>query len=188
MKVMHRLLAVLLLCIAASAVSATAQEPETALKQYEGKILILRHPLQGSSHHYDAEGHVLNHMVEGAWTVYGGILIDKFAVRPDQLRIQGRRILFYFRDQQLKAVVMTKQGPREPPFSPAVKLELGLAHPFYSAEEVRTVLGRVFVMNASELVGILPDFWRGCLRDHLIYDAGGATGKVQLACGREAPV
>jgi hypothetical protein len=39
-------LALLLLCIAASTLSAAAQEPENALKQYEGKILVLRHPLQ----------------------------------------------------------------------------------------------------------------------------------------------
>jgi TonB family protein len=171
MNDMRRCLALLLLCIAAGTLSAVAQEPENALKQYQGKILVLRHPLESSSHRYDADGHVLNHEAEGAWTVYGGVLIDKFAVRPDQLRIQGRRILFFFRDGQLKAVVMTKNGLRNPPFSPAMKLELGLAHSLNSAEEVRTVMGRVFVMNATQLLDILPDFWRGYLRDQLIYDA-----------------
>ena len=183
---MLRRLALLLLCIAATLLAA-AQEPENALKQYEGKILVLRHPLQSSFQRYDADGHVLNREAEGPWTVYGGVLIDKFTVKPTQLRIQGRRILFFFRDQQLKAVVMTKQGPREPPFSPALKLELGLAHPFNSAEEVRTVMGRVFVMNTSELLDILPDFWHGCLRDHLIYDAEAQPEKFSWRAGVVAP-
>jgi TonB family protein len=187
MKDVRRSFAFLLLCIVTSAVSAAAQEPENALKQYEGKILVLRHPLESSSHRYDADGHLLNHEAEGAWTVYGGVLIDKFAVRPNQLRIQGRRILFFFQDHQLRAVVMTKQGPRNPPFSPAVKLELGLAHPFNSAEEVRTVLGRVFVLNAADLLDILPDFWRGCLRDGLIYDAEAQPEKFSWQGGVKVP-
>ena len=184
---MLKRLALLLLFVAAGTLSAAAQEPENALKQYEGKILVLRHPLQSSSHHYDADGHVLNREAEGSWTVYGGILIDKIAVRPDQLRIQGRRILLYFANQQLNATTMSKPRFKGPPFPPAVKLDIGLAHPLDSVEQVRTVIGRVFVLNASDLLDNLPEFWRGCLRDRLVYDPEAQPEKFSWRAEVKAP-
>jgi TonB family protein len=171
MNDMHKRFALLLLCIAAGTVSAAAQEPEKALKQYEGKILVLRHPLQSSSQHYDTDGHTLNHEAEGPWTVYGGILIDKIAARPDQLHIQGRRILFFFAGQELKASTMSKPRHIGPPFPPSVKLEIALARPLDSVEQVRTVFGRVFALKGADLLATLPEFWRRYLGDGLVYDA-----------------
>jgi len=182
---MHRSLALLLLCLAASAATAAAQEPEKALKQYEGKILVLRHPLQSSSQHYDADGHLLNREAEGPWTVYGGILIDKVAVRPDQLRIQGRRILFYFAGE-LTASTMSKPRHIEPPFPPSVKLEIALAHPLDSVEQARTVFGRVFALNAADLLNTLPEFWRRYLGDGLVYDAEAQPEKFSWQWGGKA--
>jgi TonB family protein len=185
---MRRSFALLLLCLSAGTLSAVAQEPENALKQYEGKILVLRHPLESSSHHYDADGHVLNHEAQGPWTVYGGILIDKVTVRPNQLHIQGRRILFYFANQQLSAATVSRPHLKGPPFPPAVKLEIGLAQPLDSVEQVRTAFNRVFVMNASDLLDTLPEFWRGCLRDHLIYDAEAQPEKFSWRTDVKPPV
>ena len=97
MKITPKRLPILLLWIIAATAFASAQDAENALKQYEGKILVLRHPLESSSHHYDADGHVLNHEAEGPWTVYDNILVDKIGLSPDKLRFHGRRILFYSR-------------------------------------------------------------------------------------------
>jgi TonB family protein len=186
MKDMHRSL-LLLLCIAAGTLSAAAQEPANALKQYQGKILVLRHPLESSSQQYDADGHVLNHQAEGPWTVYGGILIDKVAVRPDQLRVQGRRILFYFAGHELKASTMSKPRHIGPPFPPSVKLEIALAHPLDSVEQVRTVFGRVFALNATDLLNTLPEFWRRYLGDGLVYDAEAQPEKFDWQGGVKPP-
>ena len=190
LKVMNdlpRRFALLLLLVAAGTLSAAAQEPENALKQYEGKILVFRHPLESSSHRYDADGHVLNREAEGPWTVYGGILIDKVAVKPDQLRIQGRRILFYFVNHELSAATMSNPRFKGPPFPPSVKLEIALAHPLDSVEQVRTVLGRVFALNAADLLGTLPEFWRGCLSAGLFYEPEAQPEKFSWRGNVKAP-
>ena len=55
---------------------AGADEVEQALKQQcEGKILVLRHSLQGNSQEYDSDGKVLKGGAEGLWTLYGRIKV-----------------------------------------------------------------------------------------------------------------
>jgi hypothetical protein len=164
-------LKILLLCIVAGAASASAQDAETALKQFEGKILILRHPLQSKSQQYDSDGKVLKGGDEGPWTVYGGVLIDHIALMPDKLRVEGRRILFLFLNQQFTALELKKVKDRgNPPFPPSLELEIRLDQPFDSAEQARIVMSRVFVLNTADLLDSLPDFWRTCLTGQLIYD------------------
>jgi TonB family protein len=152
---------------------ASEQDAENALKVFEGKVLVLRHPLQGSSQEYDAEGKVLKGGDEGPWTVYGGVLIDKVGLSSDKLRIEGRRILFLFLKGQFTAMEFKRlKRPVDPPFPPEVNLEIALDRPLdsASAEEARAVLGRVFALNTKSLLESLPEFWRGALDDELIYD------------------
>jgi TonB family protein len=159
-----------LLCIVAST-AALAQDAEKALKQFEGKVLVLRHPLQSNSQQYDSAGKVLTGAPEGPWTVYGGVLIDKMKLKPDALHIEGRRVLFLFLNGQFTAmdfeVLKDRRGP--PPFPAEVKLDLRLDH-IDDAAGVGTALNRVFAMNTADLMDSIPDLWRECLRDHLVYD------------------
>jgi TonB family protein len=151
---------------------AGADEVEQALKQqFEGKILVLRHPLQGSSQEYDAEGKVLKGGDEGPWTVYSGVLIDKIALSQDKLRFDGRRMLFLFQNEQLTLMEFKRLKDRkDPPFPPAMKLEIALNSALDSAEQARTVMGRVFALNTTDFLDSVPEFWRGSLTDQLIYD------------------
>ena len=68
---------ILLLCMLANIASASAQEAEDALKEFEGKVVIFRHPLRDDSPRYDAEGKVLKGGPEESWTTNGGLLIDR---------------------------------------------------------------------------------------------------------------
>ena len=155
----------------ASTVSASTQEAEKALKEFEGKVLVLRHPLQSSSQEYGAEGKVLKGGDEGPWTVYGGVLIDKVALSPDKLRIQGRRILFLFLKGQFTAMEFKRlKRPVDPPFPPSIELEIALDRALDSAEDGRAVLSRVFALDTKSLLESLPEFWRGSLTDQLVYD------------------
>jgi len=170
---MHSRLNILLLCILAGAASASAQDVENALNQFKGKVLVLRHPSQGQSQQYDSDGRVLNGAAEGPWTVYGGILIDSMTLQPDQLRIEGERILFLFSKQQQQFTLLelkTLKHRGNPPIPPSVHLAINLAKALDSAEQARTLMKSVFVMNTSDLLDSLPEFWRGCLRDRLAYD------------------
>ena len=153
-------LKVLLLCIVTGAASASAQDTEAALNQFEGKTLILRHPLQGDSQRYDTEGRVLKGGNEGSWTVYGGIVVARVALTPDKLRIAGRRIFFLFPKQKLALFEFTRlKGQKAPPFSPSLDVEISLDKPIDSAAQARAILKRVFALNTPDLLKSLPDYW-----------------------------
>lgn len=171
MKDTHKRLAILLLAIVAATASASERDAESALKDFEGKVLVLRHPLEESSQQYDAEGKVLKGGDEGPWTVYGGVLIDKVALSPDKLRFEGRRVLFLFLKGQFTAMDFKRlKRPVDPPFPPSVQLEIALDRALDSAEQARAVLGRVFALDSKSLLNSLPEFWRGPLDDELVYD------------------
>jgi TonB family protein len=161
----------LLLAMVAVTASASEQDAKSALKDFEGKVLVLRHPLQETFQQYDAEGKALKGGDEGPWTIYGGVLIDKVALSPDKLRFEGRRVLFLFLKGQFTAMDFKRlKRPVGPPFPPKVKLEIAIDRALDSAEQARAVLGRVFVLNTRSLLDSLPEFWRGPLDDELVYD------------------
>lgn len=172
MKNNYRKLTILLLLVLAATASAAAEDAKATLKQFEGKILMLRHPLQGGSLRYDADGKMLKGGDEGPWTVFGGILIDHASLSADKLHIAGRRMLVLFPHQRFAIMEFKRLNNRvkKPPFSTSVKLEIALARPVGSAEEARTILNRVFALNTAELLDSIPDFWRPCLVDSLVYD------------------
>jgi TonB family protein len=164
-------LTILFLCVLSGGVSVSAQDAETALKQFEGKILILRHPLQGDSQRYDAEGMVLKGGDEGPWAVYGGVLIDHVVVEPNKLQLAGQRILFLFPNQRFTLMKFELlDNLRKPPLSPSIKVEIALAKPIDSAEQAQGILNRVFALNTADLTASVSDFWQRLLTDHLIYD------------------
>jgi TonB family protein len=164
-------LTTLLLCFLVDGVAASGQDAEAALKQFEGKILILRHPLQSDSQRYDAEGKVLKGGSEGPWTVYGGVLIEQVVVAPSKLQFTGQRILFLFKDQRFTLLKFQRlDDMRTPPFSPSMKMEITLNEPVNSAEQARAILNRVFALNTSDVLDSVSDFWRDLLKDSLIYD------------------
>src|SRR5215467_6198207 len=168
---MLRPISILLLCMVGGTATASTSPAESALKEFEGKVLVLRHPLQESVQQYDADGKVLKGGDEGPWTVYGGVLIDKVDLSPNELRFRGRRVLFPFQKGQLTAMDFKRlKRPVEPPFPPSIELKIALARPLDSAEEARTALGGVFALDTKGLLGSLPDFWRGVLDDELTYD------------------
>ena len=150
-----------------------AQDAEATLKQFEGKTLILRHPLRADSQQYDAEGKVLKGGKEGSWAVLSGVLIDRVTLAPDKLRLEGHRIFFLFPKQKLVLFEFKRRkGVKGPPFSPFINVEITLDKPMDSAEQALTVLNRVFALKTEDFLGSLPDFWREYLADHhFSYDA-----------------
>jgi TonB family protein len=161
-------LTILLLSMIAGSAMSWAQDAEATLKQFEGKTLILRHPLQSDSQRYDAEGKVLKGGGnEGSWAVFGGILVDHVVLTPDKLRVEGRRVFFLFPKKGLVLFEFKrKKGHRDPPFSPTIDVEISLDKPIDSADQARTILKRVFALNTWDVLKTLPDFWRVYLVDH----------------------
>jgi TonB family protein len=163
---------IFLLCVLAGINSAYAQDAEKALKAFEGKVLVLRHPLHDGSQQYDTEGKVLKGGAEESWTTNGGMLIEHVALTADRLQLEGKRMLFLFSKEEfllLELKKLKKHG--DPPLSPSIKIEISLDHSIDSEEQARKILGRVFALNTEDLLSSVPEFWRSCLTDRLTYDA-----------------
>jgi TonB family protein len=168
---MARRATILLLSLIAAAIPLFGQGVDEALKRYKGKVLVLRHPVDGGTRQYDAEGKLLGESSEGSWTAYSGVLIENVVVTPKKLAIDGRRILFAF-NRGIAAVGYKEVKNRKfAPYPPKVKLEVQLDHALDSAEKAQAVFSRIFALNTAELMDSLPEFWRACLRDRLVYDA-----------------
>jgi TonB family protein len=171
---MLKQLTILLLCITAATAVASDKDAESALAQFHGKVLVLRHPTQNDRQRYAADGNALD-ATEGPWTVYSGVLVDKTTLTPEQLRIDGRRILFLFLHQKFTAKEFKQlKADREPPFPTSIRLEIKLDGALDSAEQARAILNRVFALNTAELLDSVPDFWRKSLDGHLSYDPSKA--------------
>jgi hypothetical protein len=169
---MFKPISILLLCMLANIASASAQEAENALKEFEGKVLIFRHALRDDFLRYDAEGKVLEGGPEESWTTNGGVLIDRIELTPEKISIAGRRIFILFGKNGLILLEFKRlKGRGSPPLSPSIKAEISLDQPVNSAEQARTVLSRVFALNTVGLFDSLPDFWRRYLAGHLRYDS-----------------
>jgi TonB family protein len=158
---------IFLLSVVAGSGISWAQDAEAALKQFEDKTLILRHPLQADFQRYDADGKVLKGGKDGSWTVFGGILIDRVTLTPDKLLLEGRRIFFLFPKQKLVLFEFARRKDHgAPPFSPSLTVEISLDRPIDSAERARSILKHVFALSTSDVLKTLPDFWRDYLEDH----------------------
>jgi TonB family protein len=169
---MFKPIPVLLLCVIASAASASTQEAEKTLKEFEGKVLIFRHPLHEDSQRYDAEGKVLKGGAEESWTTNGVVLTDHIELTPGKISIAGRRIFVLFGKKGLVLLEFKRLRDRgSAPLSPSVHTEIALSQPVDSAEQARTVLSRVFALNTADLFNSLPGFWRRYLAGHLRYDS-----------------
>ena len=169
---MFKPISILLLCLLSNIACASTQEAENALKEFEGKVLILRHPLRDDSLRYDAEGKVLKGGPEQSWTTNGVLLIDHIELTPEKISIAGRRVFILFGKNGLVLLEFKRlKGHGSPPLSPSIKTEISLGQPLNSAEQARTVFSRVFALNTADLFDSLPGFWRRYLAGHLRYDS-----------------
>jgi TonB family protein len=167
---MNRRTIILFFSLVTAAPLLHAQGLDEALKQYNGKVLLLRHPLQINSQQYDSAGQPMTNAADAPWTVYSGVLIEKTKLTSDSLRIDGRRVLFLFMNGQFETMdYQLIKNRKAPPFAPEVKLEIQASN-VHEAAEANAALGRVFAMNTADLLDSVPEFWREYLRDRLTYD------------------
>lgn len=149
--------AILVLCLASTAISAApAQEVEQSLKQQlEGKVLVLRHSLQGNSQEYDSDGKVLKGGAEGPWTLYGRIKVDEVELSADNLLLKGHRV-----DYKLDPSV-----GQLAPFVNKIRMQVKVSfqQPPKNLVEVDEMLGRVFAFTKKDVVDSASELWRAYL-------------------------
>lgn len=154
--------AILIFClVTVVAIStATAQEAGPYLKQQcEGKILVLRHPLQGNFQEYDSDGKVRKGGAEGPWTLYGRLKVDEVELSADKLLLKGHRV-----DYKLDSSVH-QLAPF--PNKIRVTVQISLNQLPQNLTEADDVLGRVFALTKKDVVDSAPEFWRGYLNKNI---------------------
>jgi TonB family protein len=164
------LLLMLIFGILASAAQTLEQDLE---KNYAGKVLILRHPVDKSSQKYDAKGNLLSGGTEGPWTLDGGLQVARIQLFPDKLDIEGRRRLFVY-DQSRNAMRPFEVKEKD---RPKVRIEIGLDAPLTSVDQADAAIHRVFISNETELIDSAPEYWRSFLIEQ--YRKPGSDKKAE---------
>ena len=139
---------------------ATAQDVGPLLKQqYEGKILVLRHALQGNSQEYDSDGKIRKGGAEGPWTLYGRIKMDEVVLSPAAIVLKGHRVDYKY-DPAVKQLA---------PFPNKIKVtvEVSLAQPPKTLDEANEALHRIFAFNKKDVLDSVPELWRSYLNESI---------------------
>lgn len=141
-------------------VSAFGEDLEKALNdKYKDKVLVLRHPFESPSQEFDASGEVKGHKSEGAWTLYGRVLVEKFKIKDDRLELNGARLAYQF-DPTKKQLVPHKSGGK-------LTVRIQLQKPLSSLEEATDVLAKVFALTPDDVVKSAPEYWQHYLETQL---------------------
>src|SRR5215471_7482636 len=84
----------------AAAAAADQQLDKVLTKRFHEMIFSLRLPLEQDSQEYNADGQPLTAGKVGPWTVYGGIVVNKIVIDSDMLRLEGKRVIYVFKDER----------------------------------------------------------------------------------------
>jgi len=165
--------AILMFCVAGqiSGTAATAQDVEQSLKQqFEGKILVLRHPIQGGSLEYDSDGKVLKGGGEGPWTIYGRIKIDELQLQADKLLLKGTRVDYKLDGRARQLVPLPNEKKH-------VSVQVSLNGTLQNVTDADAALDHIFAFTRKEVVESAPDFWRSYLERYVPTTNGQTTAE-----------
>jgi TonB family protein len=144
-------------------VAAKAEDLVPSLNvAYLGKAVVLRHPIAGSSIHFNSDGEPME-TKKGPWTVDGGVEIRKIELTPTSLRLGCDRVVFGF-DERKKALVPFQTRQKE---KITVNIEIALASRVETLPAVDEVLHRIFAFSETKLLGAVPDYWQDFLRKQI---------------------
>lgn len=177
MKLRQPLLVLLFIVGLSSALLASSVDDlkNTVNTQFQGKMLILLHPLGKESLRFNADGTLLKGGSPGPWTLYGAIRVDKVQLGPDKLRVQGQRIFFGFKSSRPAPYVFALRKNRNiPPCRPSVEVEIKLDQPLNSFDQVQATLSKVFALNKQDFLNSVPEFWRSYIVKNLDFDPAQA--------------
>jgi len=162
------------------AVAAPAEDLGPSLNsEYLSKAVVLRHPVAGSSIHFNSDGKS-SQTTEGPWTVDGGLEIRRIELTPTALRLGCNRVVFGF-DERKKSLVPFRTKQKE---KITVNLEIALASPISSLPAADEVMHRIFTFTETELLETVPDYWKDFLRKQISGAVPAAAPKRDHKQGR----
>lgn len=140
--------------------------------QYHDAVLALRHSFKAGTQHYASDGTPMQTGEEGSWTIYGRIAVTKIGVEAKQLRVEGKRVLYFFGSG---GNLVRFQDDRKHP-AQDVKVIVHLQRPLTSLDEAREALSSVFALTPEDMVNSVPDYWREHLAKQLGVEVPKNTG------------
>jgi TonB family protein len=131
--------------------------------QYRDKVLALRHSFKSGVQEYSADGTPTKTAEEGAWTLYGRMLVKKVKVDQKYLTIEGTRALYFFSNTGSAAPFPEDRK------HPAEKLLVAilLEQPLSSIDDASAVLSRIFAGTPEDILNTAPTYWRSQLAKQL---------------------
>jgi TonB family protein len=126
---------------------------ETLSQNYRGKSAVLRGFYCDSRLEYDVDGNHLQSPKSGAWTACGFIKFKEFKLKENKIEIRGQRTGLTFD----KGKFVSVDGK-------AVNIKLALK-PDATAASLHDVLNAVFYDKQTQLIDIVPDYWK-CYVEH----------------------
>jgi TonB family protein len=163
----------------ATAAAADKELEKLLTNRYRDRVFALRHPFQSNSQEYDAAGTPLKTSDEGAWTLYGRIVVKKVFIDADALRIEGNRVVFKFDDREKRLM----------PFATLehVKITIRLNGFLTSSDEADGVLNRVFAITDEDIVKSAPPSWQSYLATEMAATQGANKGATQSGGVAQVP-
>jgi TonB family protein len=158
------------MCVSLTTAAASDQQLDKVLTgRFHEKLVRLRLPLEQNSQEFNAEGQPLTAANMGPWTVYGGMIVNKIVIDSDKLRLEGKRVLYVFKDDRLAPF-------RE---DDKVRITIRLNAPLSSEEDANAVLNRVFLSKNEDVLDSVPPYWRQYLAHPVVPANKPKTGEDQ---------
>jgi len=127
--------------------------------QYRDKVLAIRHSFKSGSQEYSADGTPTKTAEEGAWTLYGRMLVKKIKVDQKHLTIEGTRAIYVF-DKTGSAVQFPEDREHH---AEKLKITILLQQPLSSIDDATVVLSRVLALTPEDILNSAPAYWRNQL-------------------------
>jgi TonB family protein len=126
---------------------------ETNLRRnYEGKLLSLKHPCIGRKLEFDPQGKCLSNCEDVPWTTGGLLRVKQLNVKPGRLEIRGNRVIVSLRSDKagtdLAPIVTDK----------AIDIDMKLNSTTVDSPAASDALARVFA--GGDLDQRVRDYWR----------------------------
>jgi TonB family protein len=120
---------------------------------YQDKLLSLRSPYFGSKLQFDSSGTLVGKAVEGPWSTCGLLHVEKLALAPDHLEIDGKRVILALRSEE--------SSPSDVHVAPLVtgdRVRIFVELSALDVPQVNKVLSQVF--QGGQLLERVAAYWK----------------------------
>ena len=153
---------IILAAVLTSAIPAYCEsEAERHLRdEYRGKTFVLRGFYSGDHLQYDSAGAPKGNVTVGDWTSDGIIFVKGLYVWHGHLTIEAeRQLVIHFEEREFQFLPESEDDKRK------LKIEADLGPTNLTPGQADAAMEKLFITAHEELVNLVPDYWKPCLRN-----------------------